>query len=123
MTFKSTDASRFVENLASVAANTGVTLILTHHLRKPDRRNKVKPDDLLFEIKGASEFVEASNTVLLMEKGKQERQEFGKFGSNSSIKNLYLVKVKDAPTDTHPIELKFDSEKMLFMPITDFFDE
>ena len=85
------DVSAFIENLRTVQNKTGVVVIGSHHIRKPDKRIKVQPEDLLFEIKGASEYVESATSVLLLERGKQERGEFGKFTTNTSLKNLYFV--------------------------------
>jgi len=117
------DASAFLTNLRKVQNETSTTIILTHHIRKPDRRNKVQPEDLQFEIKGASEYVEAATTVLLMEKTPQPRGDFGKFASGSMLKNLHFVKLKDAPTEPQPATFRFNSDTMLYEPITDFFQE
>ena len=117
------DASAFLTNLRKVQNETSTTIILTHHIRKPDRRNKVQPEDLQFEIKGASEYVEAATTVLLMERASQPRGDFGKFTSGSMHKNLHFVKIKDAPTEPQPVTLRFNSNSMLFEPMTNFFQE
>ncbi len=117
------DASAFLTNLRKVQNETSTTIILTHHIRKPDKRYKVQPEDLLFEIKGASEYVEAATTVLLMERASQPRGDFGKFASGSMLKNLHFVKIKDAPTEPQPVTLRFNSDSMLYEPMTDFFQK
>jgi len=117
------DASAFLSNLRKVQNETSTTIILTHHIRKPDRRNKVQPEDLQFEIKGASEYVEAATTVLLMERASQPRDDLGKWASSSMLKNLHFVKVKDAPTEPMPIIMRFNSDTMLYEPMTNFFQE
>ncbi len=111
------DVSAFIENLRIVQNKTGVVVIGSHHIRKPDKRIKVQPEDLLFEIKGASEFVESATSVLLLERGRQERGNFGKFTTNTSLKNLHFVKIKDAPAEPIPLPLRFNDETLLFEPV------
>lgn len=115
------DVGVFLENLREVQNKTGVVVIGTHHIRKPDKRVKVQPEDLLFEIKGASEFVESATSVLLLERGNQQRDGLGKFTSNSDYKSLHFVKIKDAPAEPIPLTLRFNDEKLLFEPLTDDF--
>lgn len=117
------DASNFLVNLRKAQETTGTTVILTHHIRKPDKRIKVRPEDLAFEVKGASEYVEAATSVLLLERARQSREEFGKFGSNSDLRELHLVKLKDSPAEPRPIVLKFNNQTMLFETITDLFND
>lgn len=117
------DAGTFLNKLRQVQNDTSTTFILTHHIRKPDRRYKVQPEDLQYEVKGASEYVEAATTVLLMEKATQPRDEFGKWILGTQFKHLHFVKIKDAPTEPKPVTLRFNSEKMLYEPITDVFKE
>ncbi len=117
------DVSTFIENLRIVQNKTGVVVIGSHHIRKPDKRIKVQPEDLLFEIKGASEYVESATSVLLLERGKQERGNFGKFTTNTSLKNLHFVKIKDAPAEPIPLPLRFNDETLLFEPVDEFFGD
>jgi len=113
------DASNFLKNLQQVQNETGTRLILLHHIRKPDRRYKVQPEDLQFEIKGASEYVEGATTVLLLERARQTKDPYGKFKPvNPHEKELYFVKVKDAPTDLKPVSLHFNEDTWLFEPVT-----
>ena len=63
---KPADASAFLENLREVQNDTSTTVILVHHIRKPDRKLRVLPEDLQFEIKGATEYVDGAATVLPM---------------------------------------------------------
>jgi len=64
---KPSDASAFLENIREVQNDTGTTIILIHHIRKPDRKLRVSPEDLQFEIKGATEYVDGAATVLLLD--------------------------------------------------------
>ena len=117
------DVSAFLENLRTVQDKTGVVIVGSHHIRKPDKRVKVQPEDLLFEIKGASEYVESATSVLLLERGKQERGQFGQFVTNTSIKSLHFVKIKDAPAEPIPLSLRFNSETLLFEPVDELFGD
>jgi len=113
------DVSLFLKNLSQAQNDTGTTMILTHHIRKPDKRLMVQPEDLLFEVKGASEFVEGATTVLLLERIRHSKDKTGKFITNFNDRHLHFVKVKDAPVDPIPLTLRFDGEAMRFLPITD----
>jgi len=84
---------------------------------------KVQPEDLQFEVKGASEYVEAATTVLLLERAQQPKDNFGKFLPTNDDRTLYFSKVKDGPTDLVPITLHFDRETMLFQPMTNYYNE
>ena len=117
------DASQFLKNLQIVQNETHTRLILLHHVRKPDRKVKVQPEDLQFEVKGAGEYVEAATTVLLLERAPQPKDNFGKFLPKTNDKMLHFVKVKDAPSGEHPIRLRFNGESRLFEPITEDYDD
>ena len=114
------DASTFLLNLRKVQNETGTTIILTHHIRKPDKRVKVQPEDLLFEIKGASEYVEAANSVLLLERASQPKDSSNRFAPSSDSKALHFVKIKDAPAEPKPTIMSFNDGLMLFQPQLDF---
>ena len=113
------DASFFLKNLQKVQNETGVRLILLHHIRKPDKKVKVQPEDLQFEVKGASEYVEGANTVLLLERASQPKDQFGKFLPKTDDRMLHFVKVKDGPGGEYPIRLRFDGESKIFRPVND----
>jgi hypothetical protein len=55
---KPADASTFLDRLREVQNDTGTTIILLHHIRKPDRKTRILPEDLQFEIKGPTEYVD-----------------------------------------------------------------
>lgn len=118
------DATTFLERLQKLQNATSAKFILLHHIRKPDKRHQVHPEDLQFEVKGATEYVEGATTVLLLERTRQGQNTKGQFQSaNSDLKTLYFPKVKDCPTDLRPINLNFNRDTMLMEPITTFFDE
>ncbi len=117
------DANTFLKNLQRVQNETSTKVILIHHIRKPDKRVKVQPEDLQFEVKGASEYVEAATTVLLLERAHQPKDNLGKFLPRADDKTLHFVKVKDAPTDLKPITLRFNRDSMLFEPLIEYYQE
>jgi RecA-family ATPase len=108
------DANNFLKRLQTIQNETGTRLILIHHIRKPDKRVKVLPEDLMFEVKGAAEYVEAATTVLLLEKAIQPHDNFGRFLSGYDERTLHFLKVKDAPTELTPVTLHFNRETLLF---------
>ena len=113
------DANTFLKNLQRVQNETSTKIILIHHIRKPDKRVKVQPEDLQFEVKGAAEYVEAATTVTLLERAPQPKDNLGKWLPRPDDRLLHFVKVKDAPTDLKPITLCFNRERMLFLPLTE----
>ena len=115
---KPADASNFLDHLRDIQNDTGTTLILIHHIRKPDRKLRVLPEDLQFEIKGATEYVDGASTVLLLDRPRYSKDDFGRFQSNSDDRVLYFPKVKDAPAEFKPILLRLNREKLIFFPLT-----
>ena len=115
---KPADASTFLENLREVQNDTGTTMVLVHHIRKPDRKTRVLPEDLQFEIKGATEYVDGAATVLLLDRPRFVHGETSKFSSTSDHRVLYFPKVKDAPAEFKPLNLRFCRDELIFKPIT-----
>jgi RecA-family ATPase len=87
---KPADASNFLNHLREVQNDTGTTLILIHHIRKPDRKLRVLPEDLQYEIKGATEYVDGAATVLLLDRPRHSRDEAGRFQSSSDDRVLSI---------------------------------
>ena len=117
---KPADANVFLTNLKEHAVKMNVLPILVHHIRKPDKRIKIRPEDLMYEVKGAGDYVESANTVLLMELAKQTRGAGGKFGTQSAEDRvLHFCKVKDSPAELFPLKLRLNRETLLFQQIID----
>jgi hypothetical protein len=117
-------ASNFISSIKVICQKTGTILILLHHVKKPDIRLKVRPEDLQYEVKGATDYVDAAGTLLLLERARQARNSGGKFGSNSDDRTLYFCKVKDAPAELLPLNLQFNRDTLVYEPITlDYPDE
>jgi hypothetical protein len=111
-------ASNFISTIKAICQKTGTILILLHHVKKPDNRLKVRPEDLQYEVKGATDYVDAAGTLLLLERARQVRNSSGKFGSNSDDRTLYFCKVKDAPAELLPLNLQFNRDTLVYEPIT-----
>lgn len=113
-------ASAFISTLKDCCAKTGTIPILLHHVRKPDRRLMVRPEDLAFEVKGATDYVDAAATVLLLERVRQPRNKAGRFGSSSDDSMLHFCKVKDAPAELLPLRLQFNRNTLIYEPMLDY---
>ncbi|MFC1955549.1 AAA family ATPase [Chloroflexota bacterium] len=120
---KPADASAFLENLRDVQNDTGAVIILVHHIRKPDRKLRVLPEDLQFEIKGLTEYVDGAATVLLLDRPRHSRDESGRFSSNPDDRILYFPKIKDAPTEFRPMKLRLNRDELIFKPIIDRYED
>lgn len=112
-------ASAFILTLKECCGKTETIPILLHHIRKPDRRLTVRPEDLAFEVKGATDYVDAAATVVLLERARQPRTKDGRFGSNTDDRVLHFCKVKDAPAEILPLKLKFNRDTLIYEPILD----
>jgi len=113
------EVGAFLATLKEVMAETGTSVIGTLHCRKPDKRIKIQPADLIFEIRGAVDFVAEAQSVVLLERARQTRGDFGKFDSNLTRRSLYTAKLKDSPTDEEGIDLAFNDSMLRFLPITE----
>ena len=113
-------ASAFISTLKDCCSQTNTIPILLHHVRKPDRRLSVRPEDLAFEVKGATDYVDAAATVLLLEHARQPRTKDGRFGSSADDRVLHFCKVKDSPAELLPLNLKFNRETLIYEPVTEY---
>ncbi len=113
-------ASTFIATLKECCDKSGAIAILLHHVRKPDRRLNVRPEDLAYEVKGATEYVDSAATVLLLERARQPRAKDGRFGSNADDRTLHFCKVKDAPAELPPLRLRFNRETLIYEPLMDY---
>lgn len=114
---KPESASAFIATLKQCSDRTKTVPILIHHVRKPDKRLVVRPEDLINEVKGASDYVEASGTVLVFERARQARTKDGRFGSVEDDRTLHFSKVKDSPDELTPLNLRFDRQTLIYKPL------
>jgi len=106
-------ASNFISNLQLLSQQQNVACIIVHHIRKPDRRHLIEPGDL-DNIKGATDYVDAATTVLLLERSRQSRSG-GKFAPVvPDEKTLYFAKTRDAIADIPPKTLILNRSKLIF---------
>lgn len=113
---KPADAQRFVAGILRLADSLGAPILVSHHIRKPDMRGLFQPGDL-YELKGAGDYVEAATTVMLLERERQGHKPGGGFAPVSrDHAELHFPKTRDAVADLEPIALRFDRERLLFVP-------
>jgi RecA-family ATPase len=111
-------ASNFISTLKAICQKAGTVAVLIHHVKKPDNRVKIQPQDLQYEVKGATDYVDAASTLLLLERARQARKVDGRFGSNTDDRILHFCKVKDSPTEILPLNLRFNRTTLVYEPIS-----
>lgn len=116
-------ASAFITTLRQCCAKTKTIPILLHHVRKPDRRLSIKPEDLINEVKGAGDYVEAAGTVVLFERARQARAKDGRFGSNEDDRILHFCKVKDSPDELRPLNLRLNRDTLIYQPLASEYED
>jgi len=90
----------------------GAVGVLTHHIKKPPSdRSLLEPGDV-YNLKGASEYVDASSSVLLLERKKQDRDPITKhfLPVDQNALMLYFAKHRIAGEILEPIELRRNYE-------------
>jgi RecA-family ATPase len=113
---KPANATRFLQHLQVFMENMNAPIVLCHHVRKRDPRYLVSPDDL-YQLKGAGDYTDAATTVILVERKKQGRSTNGKFAArDTDAFTLYFPKTRNAVAAVDPVTMRFDREKMLFVP-------
>ena len=110
-------AQAFVARVLKLAEELGAPILLSHHIRKPDMRGLFEPGDL-YELKGAGDYVEAATTVMLLERERQGHKPGGGWARpNPDHAVLHFAKTRDAVAALEPIPMRFDRERLLFVPI------
>lgn len=107
-------AARTIKLYSDVLREIGQVGVLTHHIRKPDKGSQFidDPGDI-YEIKGASEYVEEATSALLLERarhGHNSKGQFVKVDPNEAT--LYIGKHRVAEREIPDgIELTFDYDR------------
>ena len=76
-------------------------------------------EDLIDEIKGPSEYVDGADTVLLLTRPRQSKDKKGQFTGYQADKALYQIKVRNAPVNLTPLNLRFRDDIFTFEPLID----
>ncbi len=103
-------ASRWIDSFHKFLKELGAVGILTHHVKKPNSNSLIEPGDV-YELKGASEYVDDATTVILLERQRQERNPSGQFMRvNLDQLILYFAKHRIANRTLEPINIVRDYE-------------
>lgn len=103
-------ASRWIDEFHGFLRDLGAVGILTHHIKKPNSNSLIEPGDV-YELKGASEYVDDAATVILLERERQQRNTFGQFMQvHPDQLTLYFAKHRIANKTLEPIGLIRDYE-------------
>jgi len=107
-------AARWLKTYQQLLAELGAVGVLTHHIKKPNEATLIEPGDV-YNLKGATEYVDASTTVLLLERKRQGHSDtggFSKVDKNSLM--LHFAKTRIATKELLPIELYRNYDKCGF---------
>ena len=113
---KPSDAARFLEKLKAFHNLIGAHIILPHHIRKRDPRGVLEPGDL-DEIKGAGDYCDHADCVMLLEREKQQRVPGtrGFLPARRGYFTLYIAKARFNPGMLpEPITLWFNPDAIRF---------
>lgn len=99
------DASPFIQKLKACLVEAGQVAFLISHIRKPANIHSLIQVQDVYNVRGASEYVDSASSVLLMEK-----EAYGKQG----VVRLGFAKQREVEADTPPMRLFFDGAKCLF---------
>lgn len=111
-------ASWWIDMFHEFLRDIGAVGILTHHVKKPNSNSLLEPGDV-YELKGASEYVDDASTVILLERERQQRNNLGQFTAvNPDELTLYFAKSRIADRTLEPINLIRNYETAGFDPVT-----
>jgi RecA-family ATPase len=103
-------ASKWIDEFHKFLRDLGAVGIVTHHVKKPNSNSLIEPGDV-YELKGASEYVDDAATVILLERERQQRNNFGQFTAvNPDGLTLYFAKSRIADRTLEPINLMINHE-------------
>ncbi|MBI4596539.1 MAG: AAA family ATPase [Candidatus Tectomicrobia bacterium] len=98
-------AATWITAFQKFLRDIGAVGILTHHVKKPNKNSLFEPGDV-YELKGASEYVDDATTVILLERERQGRNDFGQFTPVKPDEvTLYFAKSRIADKTLEPINL------------------
>jgi len=108
-------ADRFIKNVYQpFLKRLGAVGVLTHHLTKSNEQSLIAPDDVS-RLKGAGEYAEDANSIILLERSRQPHSKNGKFQRvDNNHLTLYFPKSRIAEDEIEPIQLVRNFEKCSF---------
>lgn len=115
---KVSDANKATNLILQLAHELGIHLLLPHHIRKPNEASLIHPGDV-YEAKGATEFVDSSTTVMLLERQPQQHVQGrrGYMPRNDTIAELHFPKTRISPFNIDKKTLMFDHQKLTFLDL------
>ena len=120
---KPSDVVKGLSTALEIQNETGTTFILVGHIRKPDRKLISYPEDYWSELKGPTEYMEMANSALMFTRPAHTRDARGLFTSSQDDRIPYFIKAKDATKELKPLNLKFNREKLLYLPVKEHHEE
>ncbi|MFC1981627.1 AAA family ATPase, partial [Chloroflexota bacterium] len=120
---KPSDVMKALTAVIQIQNETSTTFILVGHIRKPDRKQISYPEDYWTELKGPTEYMEMTNSALMLTRPAHSQDSRGYFTSSPNDRILYFIKTRDATKELKPLKLKFNREKLLYLPIEERCEE
>jgi len=111
------DVLKGLNNLLYLQNRASFTSILVGHIRKPDRKSISYPEDYWSELKGPGEYMELTNSALMLTRPAHTQDSRGYFKSSPNERIIYFIKARDATKELKPLKLEFSREKLLYLPI------
>lgn len=111
---KPAHAVRFISLLQNTLTELGASAIIPHHIKKPNQNLLLEPGDL-YQLKGATEYVDAATSVLMMERKRQGHRPTGGFAPvDPNIVTLFFAKTRDAVSELMPLDMRLNRDKCCF---------
>lgn len=120
---KPTDVMKGLTTLLKLQNDYHFTSILVGHIRKPDRRVASNPEDYWTDLKGPTEYLEMANSGLMLTKPRHTHDKGGHFSRSPDDRQLHFIKARDANRELIPKNMRFYRETLLYLPMTDDFQD
>jgi len=102
---KPRDAIQFLKEYRGLLDRKRAVGILAHNISKPNPNSLIEPGDV-YQLKGATEYVDGAISVLLLEHKRQS--------PSTTDLILYFAKCKEAQREMIPIHLNYNYDKLEF---------
>ena len=114
---KPSDVMKGLTAVIQIQNETATTFILVGHIRKPDRKQISYPEDYWTELKGPTEYMEMTNSALMLTRPAHSKDSRGYFTSSPDSRILHFIKARDAAQEHKPLNLQFHRKELLYLPI------